>query len=281
MPAGFLDKLERRMRRTVSALCLGIDPDPDALPPGFSSDVAGIERFAALLLEACAPVASAVKPNLAFFEAFGSPGIAALERILRAVPSDLPVILDAKRADVQNTAQRQAVALLETLGADAVTLNPYLGREAVDPFLERTECFAYVLCRTSNPGAGEFQDLPVGDTGDPLYLHVARTVTKWAGELPKLGLVVGATSLAELEAIRTAVPTLPFLVPGVGTQGGDPAGVLASGGATEGPAAGLPGGGVLVNVSRSIAAAALTGGDPGRALARTASDWSRALAVLA
>jgi orotidine-5'-phosphate decarboxylase len=126
-------------------LCLGLDPDPETLPTGFSRDLAGVERFAALVLQAAVPSAAAVKPNLAFFEAYGSPGIAALERLRASLPSDLPVIADAKRGDIGSTAARQAVALFDVLGADAVTVNPYLGRDAILPLIERGDRFAYVL----------------------------------------------------------------------------------------------------------------------------------------
>ena len=161
-------------------LCLGLDPDPDALPDGFGRDLAGIEAFVRLVVEAAAPFAAAVKPNLAFFEAYGSAGIAALERIRAAIPSDVLLVADAKRGDIGTTAARQAVALFDGLGADAVTVNPYLGSEAVAPLIERADRFAYLLCRTSNPGAGELQDLDVaaaplaGVPAEPLYARVAR-----------------------------------------------------------------------------------------------------------
>ncbi len=142
-------------------LCLGIDPDPAALPQGFPADLAGVERFATLILEAGAPYAAAVKPNLAFFESHGSAGLAALERIRARVPAGIPVVMDAKRGDIGTTAAHHALALFDRLGADAVTVSPYLGSEAIAPLLDRTDRFAYVLCRTSNPGAGEFQGLVV------------------------------------------------------------------------------------------------------------------------
>ena len=125
--ATYLERLGARSRKTGTVLCLGLDPDPDTLPAGFGRDLAGLERFAALLLEAAAPYAAAVKPNLAFFEAYGSAGMAALERLRASLPSDLPVIADAKRGDIGSTAARQATALFDQLGADAVTVNPYLG----------------------------------------------------------------------------------------------------------------------------------------------------------
>jgi orotidine-5'-phosphate decarboxylase len=268
-------------------LCLGLDPDPETLPTGFSRDLAGVERFAALVLQAAVPSAAAVKPNLAFFEAYGSPGIAALERLRASLPSDLPVIADAKRGDIGSTAARQAVALFDSLGADAVTVNPYLGAEGIAPLLERLDRFAYVLCRTSNPGAGELQDLVVaaddarGLPSERLHERVARLVGGW-GPGGTVGLVVGATVPDELPGIRAIAPTLPFLVPGVGAQGGAIEPVLTFGPAAAGPAAALAGGGLLVNVSRGIAGAATTEGpgDPFEDVAAAAAGWAARLPVL-
>lgn len=275
--------------RTV--LCLGLDPDPDGLPDGFTPDLRGAEAFARLLVEAAGPHAAAVKPNLAFFEAFGSAGIAALERIRAAIPDELPVIADAKRGDIGSTAARQATALYDVLGADAVTANPYLGADAIAPLLDRADRFVYLLCRTSNPGAGELQGLaveadPESDApAEPLYARVARRAATW-GPGGTVGLVVGATAPAELAAIRRVAPGLAFLVPGVGTQGGELEPVLADGPATTGPAGGRPGGGLLVNVSRGIAGAARAGAaegeptDPGERLSLAARRWAGAMPVL-
>jgi orotidine-5'-phosphate decarboxylase len=284
----FLERLGRRSAATGTVLCLGLDPDVDALPHGFTRDLAGLERFAALLLEAALPAVAAVKPNLAFFEAYGSAGIAVLERLRATIPPDVPLIADAKRADIGSTAARQAVALFDVLGADAVTVSPYLGAEAIAPLLERPDRFAYVLCRTSNPGAGELQDLSVrGDAGapdEPLHARVARRVAGW-GPGGTVGLVVGATAPAELAGIRSIAPGLPFLVPGVGAQGGAVEPVLEHGPATAPPGSGWPGGGLLVNVSRGIAGAAGeagTGasGDPLEHVAAAARDWAARLPVL-
>jgi orotidine-5'-phosphate decarboxylase len=279
----YLDRLGARTAATGSVLCVGVDPDPAALPAGFPATVAGVERFARLIVEAALPYAAAVKPNLAFFEALGAEGIAVLERLRAAVPADVPFVADAKRGDIGSTAERQATALFDALGADAVTVNPYLGEEAIAPLLERTDRFAYVLCRTSNPGAAELQGLDVG--GEPLWARVARLATGW-GPGGTVGLVVGATAPAELAAVRGIAPGLAFLVPGVGAQGGEVEPVLAAGPATGAPASGLPGGGLLVNVSRGIARAALDAppagrpDDPGERLQRAAAEWARRLAVL-
>lgn len=271
----YLSRLDTRVAAVGSCLCLGVDPDPAGLPNGFPANVAGIESFARLLLEAAVGHAAAVKINVAFFEAFGSAGIAALERVRAAVPEDVPLIADAKRADIGNTAARQAVALFDALGADAVTANPYLGRDALAPFLEHRERFVYALCRTSNPGAGELQDQPLRD-GAPLFVHVARRAVDWAGDAGNVGLVVGATAPAEMQRIREAAPGLPFLVPGLGAQGGDLDAVLKDGAATEPPGATVHGGGLLVNVSRGISRVA-PGDDPVGAIGRAARDWAERL----
>jgi orotidine-5'-phosphate decarboxylase len=286
----YLGRLGARTAVTRTVLCLGLDPDPAGLPPGFSRDVAGVEAFAALVLDAALPFVAAVKPNLAFYEAFGSAGLAALERLRRRIPTDVPVILDAKRADIGSTAARQAVALFDILGADAVTVSPYLGEEAIAPLLERTDRFAYVLCRTSNAGATELQSLLVeadprdGAPREPLWARVARRAQRW-GPGGTVGLVVGATAPVELEQAREIAPGLAFLVPGVGAQGGDVGAVLRSGFAAAEPAAGRPGKGLLVNVSRAIASPPPTPGDashgdPGERISGAARDWAERLPVL-
>ena len=287
LAATYLERLGARSTMTGTVLCLGLDPDPEALPAGFSRDLAGLERFAALLLEAAAPYAAAVKPNLAFFEAYGSAGMATLERLRASLPADLPVIADAKRGDIGSTAARLATALFDQLGADAVTVNPYLGAEAVAPLLERADRFAYLLCRTSNPGAGELQDLEV--TADPatdspaerLHERVARLASGW-GPGGTVGLVVGATAPNELARIRALAPGLAFLVPGVGAQGGAVEPILEHGPVSIGPAREMPGRGLLVNVSRGIAGAASASGegDPFERVRAAASEWAARLPVL-
>jgi orotidine-5'-phosphate decarboxylase len=262
------DPLARlRSRRSVvgSPLCLGVDPHPDQLPDGLPRDVAGIEAFARGLIEAVGPQVVAVKINVAFFEALGSAGWAALERVRADVPRDLVCILDAKRGDIGSTAERQAEALLGRLDADGVTVSPYLGEDAVEPFLARGDRLVYILARTSNPSAGRIQSL-VAD-GEPVHLHVAR----WASERwpdGRVGLVVGATAPDELDRLRVAVPGPAFLVPGVGAQGGD---LGAAARAADGSWA--PG---LVSVSRAIAAAS-SGSDWAPSAAAAASALNRRL----
>ncbi|HEX5014279.1 MAG TPA: orotidine-5'-phosphate decarboxylase [Candidatus Limnocylindrales bacterium] len=286
--ASYLDRLAARSAAARTVLCVGVDPDAAALPPAFGADVAGVERFSLLLAAAAARHAAAVKPNLAFFEAFGSAGLAALERVRASIPPSVPVVMDAKRGDIGSTAAKQAVALYDGLGADAITVSPYLGEEAIAPLLERRDRLAYVLCRTSNPGAPELQSLVVAADDDgnapaePLYLRVARRVAAW-GPGGTVGLVVGATAPVELAAIRDLAPGLPFLVPGVGAQGGEIDPVLADGPARTTPAGGRPGAGLLVNVSRGIASAAAgctREEDVERALDEAAAEWASRLPVL-
>jgi orotidine-5'-phosphate decarboxylase len=291
MTATYLERLAARSASVGSVLCLGLDPDPASLPHGFPRDLAGVERFAALIVDAAVPYAAAIKPNLAFFEAFGAAGMSALGRIRARLPPDLPVIADAKRGDISSTAARQAAALFDELGADAVTINPYVGSEGLEPLISRADRFAYVLCRTSNPGAGEIQNLIVeadeatGAPEEALHLRVARRVATW-GPGGTVGLVVGATAPQELRAIREVVPGLAILVPGVGAQGGDLETVLAEGPANAGTAAARPGRGLLVNVSRGIAGAALEPAragdspDPGERVATAAREWAERLPVL-
>ena len=221
----FLEKLLAAERQHRSLLCVGLDPEPERLPHGLRALPVeeAIVQFCRALIEATAPYVSAFKPNLAFFEVLGPPGMTALQEVLRAIPAHIPVIADAKRGDIGNTASRYAAAIFETYGCDAVTVNPYLGYDAVAPFLAYRERGTLLLCRTSNPGARDLQDLPVQETNGqtrPLYEVVARRVQSW-NEAGNCGLVVGATYPQELRAIRALCPNMPILVPGIGAQGGD------------------------------------------------------------
>lgn len=295
MPGTYLERLAARSDAVGSVLCLGIDPDPAGIPPEFGSGVEAIESFAGAILDAALPFAAAVKPNLAFFEAYGAAGWAALERVRARVPADVPFIADAKRGDISSTTARQVVGYFDGLGVDAVTISPYLGEEAIAAYLERSDRFAYVLCRTSNPGAAELQGQVVGaragvrDRDDapaePLWARVARDVARW-GPGGTAGLVVGATAPDELRAARSIAPGLAFLVPGIGAQGGSLDAVLEAGPATTAPAGGRSGGGLVVNVSRGISAAAAdapsgtSGADLRERVAEAARSWSARLPVL-
>jgi orotidine-5'-phosphate decarboxylase len=214
-------------------LVVGLDPDPARIPTAVDPSGSAANRVVAFnreIVEATAELACAYKPNAAFYEALGEDGFAALAETIaaiRAAAPEAPVILDAKRADIGSTNAGYVSAAFDQLGADAITVHPYLGREALKPFLARREKLIFVLARTSNPGAGELQDLDVG--GLPLYRHVARTVASGWNGAGNCGLVVGATYPEEMRLVREDVPpSMPILVPGVGAQGGDVAAVVAA-----------------------------------------------------
>jgi uridine monophosphate synthetase len=246
MKEPFFARLADRACRSDSLLCVGLDPHPDLLDQPTAAAARG---FCLRLIDACAPYACAFKPNSAFFEAMGPDGLAALADVIAAVPDPIPVILDAKRGDIASTAEAYARAAFDLLGADALTVSPYLGRDSLEPFLARPGRGVFVLCKTSNPGADEFQSLRVSG-GEPVYVWVARQVQGWWDHEghDKVGLVVGATDPKALLQVRAAAPDLWILAPGVGVQGGDLVRVLEAGLRADGR-------GVLVTVSRSIARA--------------------------
>ncbi len=235
--------LTNRALEQNSLLCVGLDPHPKLLE---SPSATAARDFCFRLIDACHPFVAAFKPNSAFFELWGAEGVAALAEVIAAVPDSIPVILDAKRGDIASTAKAYARAAFDTLGVDALTINPYLGYDSIKPFLIRPERGVFVLCKTSNPGADEFQALSVGP--EPLYLRVARQALEWRERCGwnNLGLVVGATDPRALARVREVAPDLWFLAPGVGAQGGDLPTALAAGLRADGL-------GMLVTVSRSVA----------------------------
>jgi len=260
MSESVLGRLRARRAVIGAPLCVGIDPHPDALPEGLPRNVAGIETFARDLIKATAPHAAAMKINVAFFEAFGAAGWAALERVRRDVPADVVCILDAKRGDIGSTTERYAAGLFGTLDGDAVTLSPYLGEDAIEPFLAVPDRLVYLLTRTSNPSAGRIQGLRAD--GQPIHLHVARwAAERWADG--RVGLVVGATEPDELRRVREAVPGPGFLVPGVGAQGGNLEAAVRHADGEWAPG--------LVAVSRAIAGAS-SGADWRTAASSAASE---------
>jgi orotidine-5'-phosphate decarboxylase len=215
----FVDSLVEAGRRNHSLLCVGLDPDPRRLPAAVYATPDPIYAFCMAIVEATADLVCAFKPNSAFFEALGPGGIETLRRLIAAMPRDVPVILDAKRGDIDSSADGYAEAVFDRLGADAVTISPYLGGDALAPFLRYAEKGCFVLCKTSNPGSGDLQDLPLV-AGGPVYLEVARRTRDHWNANDNAGLVVGATYPAVLAEVRELCPTLPLLVPGVGAQGG-------------------------------------------------------------
>jgi orotidine-5'-phosphate decarboxylase len=282
----YLDLLGASTARAGSLLCVGIDPVPSALPVTFRESHAGIERWIDTLIAAAMPHAAAFKMNLAYFEALGSEGMRLAEHVRRQIPAEIPLIVDVKRGDIGATVVAQGVALFDVLGADAVTANPYLGIGALAPFLDRTDRFTYLLCRTSNPESAELQSLRVGasdtDPEETLAERVARLAGRRAeGVAGRIGLVVGATDAAALRQVRAAAPGLPLLVPGVGAQGGEANAVTADGGATTAPGSGVVGRGLLVNVGRGISDAGVADERVEEALGAAAAEWGRRLAILA
>jgi orotidine-5'-phosphate decarboxylase len=213
----FFAKLRQASQSNRSFLCVGLDPHPSLLP---EKDVAAFNRA---IIEATADLACCYKPNLAFYEGMGPQGLEVLLRTVEAVPRHLPVIADAKRGDIASTAEAYAHALFDVYGFDAATVNPYLGGDSLAPFLQRADKGVFVLCRTSNPGGADLQGLTVAADGTarPLYEVVAELARDRWNERGNVGLVVGATFPEELGRIRQLCPRLPFLLPGVGTQGAE------------------------------------------------------------
>ncbi len=239
----FFARLQRRIEQVESLLCVGLDPHPEMLT---NPSAAAARAFCLRLIASTAQHACAFKVNVAFFEVWGADGWAALKQVVEAVPEDIPVILDAKRGDIASTAEAYARAAFETLGADALTVNPYLGGDALAPLMDSAEKGVFLLCKTSNPGSEDLQGQPAAD-GAPFYMKVAQKAVRWNAR-GNLGLVVGATDPAALAAVREVAPELWILAPGVGAQGGDLRAALEAGLWEDGS-------GMIVPVSRAIAGA--------------------------
>ncbi len=240
MSPAFLAKLNRVAELNDSLLCVGLDPDPALMP------VADVGDFNRAIIESTADLVCCFKPNLAFYEALGRAGWDALQRTLASVPAHIPVLLDAKRGDIGNTSAAYAKAVFEVLGVDAVTVNAYGGRDAVEPFLEHEDRGIFIWCRSSNPSAGDFQDLATEFEGRslPLWQVFALRARDW-NAAGNVGLVVGATYPAQLAQARALCPDMPILVPAVGAQEGSLA---------EAVRAGLDADqrGIIISASRSV-----------------------------
>jgi len=266
----FFSFLEKRVDDCSSLLCVGLDPHVSELT---SPSAASALDFCLTLVKATAPYAAAFKPNAAFFEVFGAEGWTALKQVIEAIDEEskrlgsmIPVVLDAKRGDIASTAEAYAKSVFETLGAHCVTLSPYLGKDSIGPFLNYPERGVFLLCKTSNAGSGDLQDVMVvgadlrvrpnagenikGDhTGSPLplYVHVAHLAQSWNTN-NNIGLVVGATHVEALKRVRAAAPDLWFLAPGVGAQGGELESAMKAGLRKDGK-------GMLIPISRGISRA--------------------------
>lgn len=242
-----MHKLATRWEKANSLLCVGLDPELGKLPEHLESKSDAFFQFNKTIIDATADLVCAYKPNSAFYEALGSEGLDQLklttDYIHKNYP-DIPVILDAKRADIGNTNNGYISYIFDQLGMDAVTLHPYLGREALEPFLALKDKGLIILCRTSNPGANEFQDLEV--SSKPVYQYVAENVVKHWNTNQNCLLVVGATYPKEMKIIREIVgPDMPLLVPGIGAQGGDIKAVMKAG-------LGRNGRGLIINSARAV-----------------------------
>jgi len=261
----FMQALRDRWTSADSLVCVGLDPEPAKFPAHLRARPDAVFEFSRAIIDATADLVCCFKPQIAHFAALGAED--ALRRCIAHIHErhpGVPVILDAKRGDIGSTAERYAIEAFDRYGADAVTLNPYLGRDSVQPFLDRADKGVVLLCRTSNKGAEDFQDLDCG--GRPLYQRVAETVARdWNGNGNCL-LVVGATWPRQLAEIRALVGDLPLLVPGVGAQGGDVEAVVGSGRTADG-------GGLVISSSRAILYAG--GGEDFAEAARAAAQELR------
>lgn len=260
----FMQALRARWQQADTLVCVGLDPEPAKFPAAFANDPDAVFRFCRDIVDATAEYVCAFKPQIAHFAALGAED--ALQRLIahvHATHPGVPVILDSKRGDIGSTAQHYAAEAFDRYAADAVTVNPYLGRDSVQPFLDRVDKGVVILCRTSNPGAGDLQDLPID--GRPLYQHVAAKIAnEWNGH-GNCALVVGATWPEQLREVRAIVGDAPFLVPGVGAQGGDVEAVVTNAKTADGT-------GLIVSSSRAILYAS-NGSD----YAEAAAEAARAL----
>lgn len=262
----FFTFLEKRVDDCSSLLCVGLDPHVSDLP---SPTAASARDFCLNLVKQTSRYAAAFKPNAAFFEVFGADGWTALKDVIDAIQEEsdrlgsmIPVILDAKRGDIASTAEAYAKSAFETLGVHCITLSPYLGKDSIDPFIQNSEKGVFLLCKTSNPGSGDLQDVLVLDEDErrktkddlfplssliPLHIKVAKLAQSWNTK-NNIGLVVGATHIDAQKRVRAAAPDLWFLAPGVGAQGGELESALKAGLRKDGK-------GMLIPVSRGVARA--------------------------
>lgn len=237
----FFEKLNKAIQENNSLVCVGLDLDPNLMPENI-----GLLDFNRSIINATADLVCAYKPNFAFYEALGIDGISVLRETIKYIPENIPVIGDAKRGDIGNTAKAYAKAIFDDLQCDATTVSPYLGHDSLKPFLDYTDKGIFILCRTSNPGAADFQSLELNTENSklPLFEIVAQKAEEWNTH-GNIGLVVGATFPEELHSIRQNHPEIPLLIPGIGAQGGDLATVIKYSVTNNG-------GQAIVNSSRQI-----------------------------
>ena len=268
----FNQQLQSAWASQGSMLCVGFDPDPKRLPPALQRKPEGIFEFCREIADATADLVCAFKPQFAYFASQRAE--AQLEKLIRHLKDNyphIPVILDSKRGDIGSTADHYALEAFERYGADAITVNPYMGFDTIEPYLKHHGKGVIVLCRTSNPGGSDLQFLNVSPNGEPLYLHVAKlAATQWNAS-GQIGLVVGATFPEEIAKVRAIVGEIPLLIPGIGAQGGDIEATVKAGSIP-----GKPGAGMIINSSRAILYAS-SGNDFAQAARQAAQSTRNAL----
>ena len=245
----FLDRLRSAARLHDSMLCVGLDPDPARFPGAMKGDASRIFEFCAAIVDRTKDLVIAFKPQIAYFAAHGAE--AQLERLIAYIHDSapaVPVILDAKRGDMGSTAEQYAREVFDRYGGDAVTLSPLLGSDSIEPYLRYEGKGAILLCRTSNPGGADLQDLRL-DSGEKVYERIARLAAHTWNTGGEIGLVVGATYPAEIERVREIAPTVPILIPGIGAQGGDAAATVRAGWRGDGERTTGP---IIVSSSRAV-----------------------------
>jgi len=274
-PNTFNQQVQSAWASQGSMLCVGFDPDPKRLPPSLQGKPEGIFEFCREIADATADLVCAFKPQFAYFASQRAE--TQLEKLISHLKDKyphIPVILDSKRGDIGSTADHYALEAFERYGADAVTVNPYMGFDTIEPYLKHAGKGVIVLCRTSNPGGSDLQFLNV-DSGEPLYLHVAKLAAQKWNSSGQISLVVGATFPEEIAKVRTIVGDMPLLIPGIGAQGGDIDATV-----NAGRIAGAPGTGMIINSSRAILYAS-SGADfaqAARAVAQSTRDALRSAA---
>jgi len=271
----FNQQLQSAWASQGSMLCVGFDPDPKRLPPSLQGKPEGIFEFCREIADATADLVCAFKPQFAYFASQRAE--AQLEKLISHLKDKyphIPVILDSKRGDIGSTADHYALEAFERYGADAVTVNPYMGFDTIEPYLKHAGKGVIVLCRTSNPGGSDLQFLNVG-SGEPLYLHVAKLAAQKWNSSGQISLVVGATFPEEIAKVRTIVGDMPLLIPGIGAQGGDIDATV-----NAGRIAGAPGTGMIINSSRAIlyASSGTDFAQAARAVAQSTRDALRSAA---
>ena len=272
----FHQQLQSAWASQGSMLCVGFDPDPQRLPPSLQGKPEGIYEFCREIADATVDLVCAFKPQFAYFASQRAE--AQLEKLIKHLKDKyphIPVILDSKRGDIGSTADHYALEAFERYGADAVTVNPYMGFDTIEPYLKHVGKGVIVLCRTSNPGGSDLQFLNV-ESGEPLYLHVAKLAAEKWNSSGQISLVVGATFPEEIAKVRAIVGDMPLLIPGIGAQGGDIDATIKAG-----RIAGAPGTGMIINSSRAIlyASAGSDFAQAARAVAQNTRDALRAAAA--